>query len=169
MNDIERRARLNRIQKLRNFRPILPPFPPGTIPEHENTNEDLWEEAQGYVPYINIQLLNLVPLFVLALWPEIRHINIPFAVLGQRATLQELNQVARIYNKRIKEKDYQRPEYQEHLHGYIYFRTPTERYYYNKEGKILRIENNLDNFRPGVCLTLQGKTIASSVNRNSDT
>jgi len=55
MNDIEKRARLNRILKLRIFRPMLPPFPPGTIPEREKNNADLWEEAQGYVPHINIQ------------------------------------------------------------------------------------------------------------------
>jgi len=163
MNDIEKRARLNRIRKLRNFRPVLPPFPQGTIPEREKTNEDLWEEAQGYVPYINIQLLYLVPLFVLAIFPEIRHINIPYAVLGQRASLQELNQVARIYKKRIQEKDYQQESYQEHLHGYIYYRTPTERYYYNKEGLILRIETNYDVWRPGVSLTLNGKKAISSI------
>jgi len=163
MNDIDKRARLNRIRILRNFRPMLPPFPPRTIPVREKTNEDLWEEAQGYVPYINIQLLNLVPLFVLAIFPEIRHINIPFAVLGQRATLQELKQVAQIYKKRVYEKDYQRPEYQEHLHGYIYYRTPTERYYYDKAGKILRIEINYDDWRPGVSLRLNGKMVNPSV------
>ena len=163
MNEIERRARLNRIMKLRNFRPILPPFPPGTIPEREKTNEDFWEEAQGYVPYINIQLLNLVPLFVLAFFPDIRHINIPFAVLGQRATLQELNQVAQIYKKRIQENDYQQESYQEHLHGYIYYRTPTERYYYDKWGQILCIDNNFNNWRPGITLTLKKKQLNPTI------
>jgi len=159
MNDIEKRTRLNRIRILRNFRPMLPPFPPGTIPVREKTNEDLWEEAQGYVPYINIRLLNLVPLFVLALFPDIRHINIPFAVLGQRASLRELQQVSRIYKRRIQEKDYQQESYKEHLHGYVYYRTPRERYYYNKEGQILRIETSYDDWRPSVSLTLKGKKV----------
>jgi len=163
MNDIEKRARLNRIRKLRNFRPMLPPFLPGTIPVREKTNEDLWNEAQGYVPYINIQLLYLVPLFVLAIFPEIRHINIPFAVLGQRASLRELRQVSQIYKKRIHEKDYQQESYQEHLHGYNYYRTPTERYYYDKEGRILRIETNYDDWRPGISLKLKGQTVNPSV------
>lgn len=97
-------------------------------------------------------------------FPDKRYIPIPFAVLGQRASLRELHQVSQIYKKRIKEKDHQLIEsYQEHLHGYIYYRTPTERYYYNKEGLILRIETNYDVWRPGVSLTLNGKKAISSI------
>jgi len=163
MNDIEKRVRVNRIQKLRNFRPILPPFPPGTIPEREKTNEDLWKEAQGYVPHINILLLGIVPLCVLMFFPDKRYISIPFAVLGQRASLQELHQVSRIYKKRIQEKDYQQESYQDHLHGYNYYRTPTERYFYDKDGHILHIETNHDDWHPGVSLKLKGKEINPSI------
>ncbi len=158
MNDIERRARLNRIQNLRKFKPILPPFPEGTIPEREKTIGDVWQEVQGYVPYINIQLLG-VPLCVLMFFPDKKYIPIPFAVLGQRATLRELYQVEQIYKKRIQEKDYISLSYQEHLHGYIYYRTPTERYYYDKAGEPLKIETNLDHFRPGFQMTLSGKNL----------
>jgi len=162
MNDIEKRTRLNRILKLRNFRPVLPPFPPGTIPEREKTNEDLWEEAQGYVPHINIQLLDLIPLCVLMFFPDKRYIPIPFAVLGRHASLRELYQVSQIYKKRINEYEYLRPEYQEHLHGYIYYRTPMERYYYDKEGQILCIETKFNGWRPGIYLKLNGKRVNPS-------
>jgi len=159
LNDIERQRIKRRISQLRNFRPILPPFPEGTIPEREKTNEDFWVEAQGFCPYVNIQLLGLVPLCVLMFFPDKRYIPIPFAVLGQRATLRELSQVSQIYKKRIHENEYLRTEYQEHLHGYNYYRTPTERYYYDKAGEPLKIETNLDNFRPGVHMTLKGKNL----------
>jgi len=97
-------------------------------------------------------------------FPDKRYIPIPFAVLGQRASLRELHQVSQIYKKRIKEKDHQLIEsYQEHLHGYIYYRTPTERYYYDKAGQILRIETNYDDWRPGVSLKLRGNTVNPSV------
>jgi len=164
MNDIERRARLNRIQKLRNFRPILPPFPPGTIPERVKTNEDLWVEAQGYVPFVNIQLLHHLPIFVQAFFPTIRNINIPFAVPGKRATLHELHRVINIYKKHIRdERIYKNPKAQHCLHGFIYYRTNNERYYYDKEAKPLRVETNYASPPAPARLTIDGAPLTGDL------
>jgi len=157
MNDIEKRARLNHILKLRNFEPALPPYPSETIPERRKTNEDLWREAQGYVPYVNIQLLHHLPIFVDALFPTIRNINILFAVLGKRATLHELHKVINIYKKHVRnEHIYQNPKAQQCLHGFIYYRTNNERYCYDKEAKPLRVETYYESPPAPASLTIDG-------------
>jgi len=164
MNDIEKRARLNHILKLRNFRPALPPYPSETIPERGKTNEDLWREAQGYVPFVNIQLLHHLPIFVDALFPTIRNINIPFAVLGKRATLDELYKVINIYKKHIRnEQIYHTPKAQQCLHGFIYYRTDNERYRYDKETKPLRVDTNYNRPPASASLTIDGASISGDL------
>jgi len=104
----------------------------------EKTNEDSWQDVQGYVPFINIQLLHHLPIFVQAFFPCIRNVNIPFAILGKRATLHELNRVIKIYKKHIRnEQIYQNPKAQ--------------------QGKPLRVETNYDSPPASASLTIDGK------------